>query len=101
MNSPVSISGYIIQPLGGLDQIELDAGIVLLNDYIRVLNIEWGVYSPYIASITHKQRAEWNNLTHRYPATTYDGIHFQLSVSKQILDQFILNILQTLNINLP
>ena len=84
-----------------VDQIELDAGIILLNDYIRDFNFQWGVYSPYIASITHKQRAEPNNLTHRYNATTHDGIHFKLEMNKKILDRFILNIIQSLNIILP
>ena len=84
-----------------VDQIELDAGVVLLNDYIRDLNNSWGLYSPYIASITHKQRAEFGNLTHRYNATMYDGVHFNLATSRRILDRFILNFIQILNINLP
>ena len=84
-----------------IDQIELDAGIILLNDYLRDLNTQWGVYSPYIASITHKQRAELNNLSHSYYATTHDGVHFKLEASKTILDRFILNIIQILNIILP
>ena len=54
------------------EQNELNAGIILLHDYIRVMNNEEGIYSPHILEYTHKQRKEKDNLVHRYSASKYD-----------------------------
>ena len=77
-----------------MEQSELNAGIILLNDHIRLMNNELDVFSPHLMEMTHKQRKELNNLVHRYSATTYDGLHFHYSTNANILDRFILNLFQ-------
>ena len=76
-------------------QQEVDAGIILLNEYIRYMNSERSLYSPNITEYTHKQR-ETNNLCHRYTLTMRDGIHMRRTYSVRILDRIVINILQIL-----
>ena len=78
-------------------QKEVDAGIILLNEYIRYMNAERLLYSPNITEYTHKQR-ETNNLVHRYRLTMRDGIHLRWEYSSKILDRIIINVLQILGI---
>ena len=78
-------------------QIELNAGVILLNEYIRHMNNERMLYGPYIAEYTHKQR-ETGNLTHRYWLTTIDGIHLRRQYSVKIMDRIVINILQLLGL---
>ena len=79
------------------EQTEIDSGIILLNQHIRELNNQEGVFTPNIADFTHKQRAELDNLNHRYRATTHDDIHFTKDISTKILDRFIIAIIQQIN----
>ena len=76
-----------------LEQIELNTGIILLNEFIRYMNNKKALYCPNIADHTHKQRKEKDNLTHRYSATMYDGLHFTYQSNTHFMDPFIINIL--------
>ena len=78
------------------EQQELNAGIILLNQHIRLLNDQSGTHSPHLVNFTHKQRAELNNLSHRYSATTRDGIHFKRHINSALLDRFITATIQQL-----
>ena len=78
-------------------QEELNAGIMLLNEYIKLMNYEKMLYGPYIAVYTHKQR-EAGNLSHRYWITTRDGIHLRTQYSVKVMDRIVKNLLQLLGL---
>ena len=75
-----------------LEQIELNSGIILLNEYIRSMNNERYLYCPNIADHTHKQRKERDNQTHRYSASMYDRLHFTYQSNEHFMDRFIPNV---------
>ena len=77
-----------------VEQYVINAGVILINQYITAMNSDEGHFSPNLADITHKQRSEYGNLCHRYTATMSDGIHFNTQTNKRILDRFIINMLQ-------
>ena len=80
-----------------IQQEELNARVVMLNEYVRYMNAERLLYGPHIAEFTHNCE-KTGNLTHRFWLTIRDGFHLWRPYTVTILDRFVINILQLLGL---
>ena len=75
------------------EQNLLNRGILRANEYIMEMNDNHGVVSPALCERVHKIRGP-NWIAHRYISTLRDGLHFNRTTAKKILDRILINVTQ-------